>query len=368
MKTPVFASLLLLSAAVAAPLLTGCAGEAHSTSAAGTPPEKPKAEVIPVEVAAVTQGDITARYAGTATLEAEREAKVVSEIGGVVLSLGAEEGEFVRKGHVLAKLDAERHAVLLRQAETELERLKHQDARNESLFRRQLIARNTYEQNKSDLATRKAEVDLARLSLSKCAVIAPFDGVVTRRWVKQGQLLKVNEVAFEMADFRELKARLRVPERASAALKPGQTVDYQADALPGERFLAHVERVSPVVDAASGTVDIVVAVDNADGKLRPGLFSRLDVAYDTVAAAILIPKTALLSGDRDSSVFVVRDNKAQRVAVKLGYESGNDVQVLQGLSPGVDVVTAGHAALVEGSEVQALRPEVKASADTVARR
>lgn len=361
MKTAAFVSLLLLSAA-ATPLLSGCAGEAQSKPAA----EKPKTEAVPVEIAAVVQGDITARYAGTAVLEAEREAKVVSEIGGVVLSLGAEEGQLVRKGQVLARLDAERHGVLLRQAETELERLKHQDARNESLFQRQLIARNTYEQNKSDLATRKAEVDMARLSLSKCAVVAPFDGVITRRRVKQGQLLKVNEVAFEMADFGELKARLRVPERASAALKPGQLVDYQADALPGQTFAAEIERVSPVVDAASGTVDIVVAVDNSSGKLRPGLFSRLDVAYDNVAGAILIPKTALLSGDRDSSVFVVRDNKVQRVAVKLGYEAGRNVQVLQGLSPGADVVVAGQSALSEGSEVQALRASTPA--ETVAKR
>lgn len=365
MKTSVLASLLLLSAAAATPpLLTGCAGEVQSKAAAAA--GKPEAEVIPVEVTAVVQGDITARYAGTATLEAEREAKVVSEIGGVVLSLGAEEGQIVRKGQVLAQLDAERHSVLLRQAETELERLRHQDARNESLFQRQLIARNSYEQNKSDLDTRKAEVDMARLSLSKCAVIAPFDGVVTRRWVKQGQLLRVNEVAFEMADFRELKARLRVPERASAALKRGQIVDYSADALPGETFRAEVERVSPVVDAASGTVDIIVAVDNSSGKLRPGLFSRLDVAYDNVAAAILIPKAALLSGERDTSVYVVRDSKVQRVAIKLGYESGNNVQVLHGLSPGADVVVAGQSALSEGSEVQVLRSA--AVAETVARR
>lgn len=363
MKTSVLASLILI-AVTGAPLLTGCAGDAKSAATA----EKPKAEVIPVEVAAVAQGDITATYAGTATLEAEREAKVVSEIGGIVLALNAEEGQFVRKGQVLAKLDAERHSVLLRQAEAELERLKHQDVRNENLFQRQLIARNAYEQNKSDLATRKAEVDLARLSLSKCAVIAPFDGVVTRRWVKQGQLLKMNEVAFEMADFRELKARLRVPERASTALKPGQLVDYRADALPQQAFRAEVERVSPVVDAASGTVEVTVAVDNGEGKLRPGLFSRLDVAYDNVAAAILIPKSALLSGDRDSSVFVVREGKALRVPVKLGYEAGNNVQVLQGLSPGAEVVVAGHSALHEGSEVQALRAVEKPAAETVAKR
>lgn len=361
MTRPILASLILLSALT--PLLSGCGSDAHSATAAAA--EKPKVEAVPVEVTAVAQGDITAIYAGTATLEAEREAKVVSEIGGVVLALNAEEGQFVRKGQVLAKLDAERHAVLLRQAEAELERLKHSDARNESLFARQLIAKNLYEQNKSDLATRKAEVDLARLSLSKCAVIAPFDGVVTRRWVKEGQLLKANDVAFEMADFGDLKARLRVPERASVALKPGQTVAYRADALPGATFPATVDRVSPVVDAKSGTVEVLIKVDNGDRRLRPGLFSRLEIAYDHVAAAILLPKAALLNGDRNNSVFVVRDGKAVKVPVKLGYESGGNVQVLTGVEPGTEVITAGHATLVDGSVVEALKRDAVATVASV---
>jgi membrane fusion protein (multidrug efflux system) len=249
---------------------------------------------------------------------------------------------------------------MVRQAEAELERLRHNDMRNESLYARQLIAKNLYEQNKSDLASRKAELDLARLSLSKCAVVAPFDGVVTRRWIKEGQLLKANDVAFELADFSDLKARLRVPERASVALKPGQQVEYRADALPGKTFPATVDRVSPMVDAKSGTVEILVKVDNRDHALRPGLFSRLEIAYDHVAAAILLPKAALLSGDRDNSVFVVRDGKAVKVPVKLGYESGNNVQVLSGLEPGAQVITAGHASLVDGSVVEALKREVVA--------
>ncbi|HVJ63496.1 MAG TPA: efflux RND transporter periplasmic adaptor subunit [Tahibacter sp.] len=357
MKTRIFASLILLSAAM--PLISGCGSDAHSAEAAEA--KKPKVDAVPVEVAAVVQGDITAKYAGTATLEAEREAKIVSEIGGVVLALNAEEGQFVRKGQILAKLDSARHAVLLRQAEAEMERLHHGDLRNERLFERQLIAKNLYEQNKSDLASRKAEVALARLSLSKCAVVAPFDGVVTRRWIKEGQLLKANDVAFEMADFSDLKARLRVPERASVALKPGQPVEYHADALPGASFQAIVERVSPVVDAKSGTVEILVKVDNGDRRLRPGLFSRLEISYDHVAAAILMPKSALLSSDRDSSVFVVRDSKAVKVPVKLGYESGNNVQVLAGIEPGAEVVTAGHASLVDGTVVEALQRVVAAA-------
>jgi membrane fusion protein (multidrug efflux system) len=256
---------------------------------------------------------------------------------------------------VLARVDGERSQLLLRQAETELQRISHNDERNESLFRRQLIARNAYEQNKSDLATQKAAVELARLTLSKSAIVAPFDGVVTRRWVKQGQLLKPAEAVFDIADFRDLKAHLRVPERASVALRAGQPVSFHVDALPQRAFEAEVERVSPVVDAASGTVEIVVAVDNHDGSLRPGLFSRLDVAYDNVAAAILAPKAAVMSEDGDSSVFVVQEGKAHRVAVKLGYESGKNVQVLAGLLPGAQVVVAGQNGLSEGTAVEPVK-------------
>lgn len=334
--------------------LSGCGSEAQSKTTAAV--DMPKVEAVTVETGAVTQGDITATYAGTATLEAEHEARLVAELGGVVLNLAVEEGQMVKKGQVLARVDGDRAALQLRQAEAVLQRIAHNDARNENLYARQLIARNAYEQNKSDLATGRAEVELARLTLSKSAIVAPFDGVVTRRWVKQGQLLKAAEPVFDIADFGALKARLRVPERASVALRAGQSVEFRADALPQRRFEATVERVAPMVDAASGTVEIVVAVDNRDRALRPGLFSRLSVAYDNVAAATLAPKAAVMSDAGGSSVFTVQDGKAHRVPVTLGYESGKNVQVLTGLAIGAEVVVAGQSALTEGTPVEAVKP------------
>lgn len=352
MNRPLSASLVLLLAALA-PALSSCARDAQSKPSAQA--DKPKAEAVAVETAAVAQGDISASYAGTATLEAEHEARVVAELGGVVLTLAVEEGQAVKKGQVLARLDGDRAQLQLRQVEAELQRLVHNDARNESLYQRQLIARNAYEQNKSDLAARRAEVEMARLTLSKSAVVAPFDGVVTRRWVKLGQLLKPHDAVFDLADFGDLKARLRVPEQASVALRAGQAVDLTVDALPDRRFEAAVARVSPVVDAGSGTVEIVVAVDNRDGALRPGMFSRLAVTYDNVAAAILAPKAALVSEDGRNTVFVVHEGKAHRVPVTLGYESGKNVQVLAGLTVGTEVIVAGQNGLSEGTPVEPLR-------------
>jgi membrane fusion protein (multidrug efflux system) len=348
-------SFILLAALV--PSLSGCGSDAQSKPAAeAKADDKPKVEAVTVETGAVTQGDITATYAGTATLEAEHEARLVAELGGVVLNLAVEEGQSVKKGQVLARVDGDRAALQLRQAEVALQRIAHNDARNESLYAKQLIARNAYEQNKSDLATSRAEVEMARLTLSKSSIVAPFDGVVTRRWVKLGQLLKATEPVFDIADFTALKAKLRVPERASVALRPGQSVEFSADALPHRRFDAKVERVAPMVDAASGTVEIVIAVNNSDASLRPGLFSRLTVAYDNVAAATLAPKAAVMSDASGSSVFTVQDGKAHRVPVTLGYESGKNVQVLAGLSVGNEVIVAGQSALTEGTRVEAVKP------------
>ena len=122
-------------------------------------------------------------------------------------------------------------------------------------------------------------------------------------------------------------------------------------------------RVSPVVDAGSGTVEIVVAVDNRAGALRPGMFSRLAVTYDNVAAAILAPKAALVSEDGRNTVFVVHEGKAHRVPVTLGYESGKNVQVLAGLTVGTEVIVAGQNGLSEGTPVE---PQRLAGAETVA--
>lgn len=362
MNVRILASFLILL--ILSTTLSGC-NRADAQAKLVVEAEKLKNDPVVVETGRVIQGDITATYAGTATLEAEHETKVVAEVGGVVLALEAEEGQVVRKGQLLARLDADRARLLLRQAEAMRQRSAHADERNERLMQKQLISRNAYEENKSDLATRAVEVDLARLTLSKSAIVAPFDGVVTRRWVKQGQLLKANDPAYEVADFRDLKARLRVPERASIAIRPGQVVHFRADVFSDKNFEARVERVSPVVDAKSGTVEILVAVDNRSGKLRPGLFCRLDVAYDTVTAALLVPKAAVMTDTGASSVFVVQEGKVHKVTVELGYESGSQVQVLSGLTSGAEVVVAGHNALAEGTAVQPLKLAVAVAAVNV---
>lgn len=341
-------SLTLTTIALAFAVSACSSGQATDDKAQAEPSAQP------VETAAVERGELTAHYAATAALQAEREATLVSEVPGTVLELLVEEGDTVRKGQVLARVDAERSRLQLREAEADLQRRKNDVERGEKLLARQLIAANMHDQSTSDYAVRRAEVALARVSVGKSEIRAPFDGVITRRWVKRGQLLAANGSVYDIADFSDLRADLRVPERDAVALASGQPVTFTVDALGTRAFTAAVERVAPVVDRASGTVMVTVRIDNRDRSLRPGLFARMDVAFLHIADAVLVPKSAVL-GSRDAAfAFVVEGRNARRVPLRLGQESGSRVQVLDGVEDGAVVVVTGHAALSDGALVEVL--------------
>ena len=323
--------------------------------------EKP--ETVAVEAVPVTRGELVAHYSATASLQAEHAASVIAELPGTVLTIDVEEGDHVHKGQVLARLDADRSRLTLRQNEAELDKFQNELDRNGRLIDRKLIPATTFDQSQSQFLAQRADTELARMKVRKSEITAPFDGIVTRRWIKRGQFMAANSKAFDIADFSELTTRLSIPERDAAALKVGQSVAIAVDALPDQQFSGIIERIAPIVDEASGTIAVTVSADNASKNLRPGLFCRLDIAFDRIADATLLPKAALQGGGDESVVYVVNDGKAKRTHVTLGRESGARVQVLDGVAPGEMVVTAGQAALRDGADVQVLGTMIAGNVD-----
>jgi membrane fusion protein, multidrug efflux system len=127
----------------------------------------------------------------------------------------------------------------------------------------------------------------------------------------------------------------------------------QVDALPGQRFEGVVDRVSPVVDAGSGTFRVTAAFAS-ESRLRPGMFGRLDVIYDERDEVLTIPREALVEGDGIASVFSVRDGHAVRVPVTIGFINGRFAEIRDGLAEGEQVVTVGKVSLRDGSAVEVL--------------
>lgn len=363
--TPRFGLILGLAAALA---LTACGGggkgdgeadsddETEASAEAGEngkPGEEKKNEAVPVEVEAVATRRIAASYSGTANLEVPADAQVVAKTGGVLLRVLVEEGDTVQAGQPLAQIDPERTRLEVARAEATMRRLQANFERSKELFERKLVSADANDQLRYEFESAKAAYDLARLELSYTTITAPISGVVAQRMAKPGNLIALNAPVYRIVDNSHLEAVLNVPEREMRTMRAGLPVRMVVDALAGEVFQGEVDRISPVVDAQTGTFR-VVGVFRGQPQLKPGMFGRLSIVYEERDATLTVPRVALVEGAGESAVFVVEDGKAVRRVLRLGYINGEFAEVVEGLKAGEKVITQGRVAVRDGAEVEVL--------------
>ncbi len=351
---------LLLTAVVVG--MGACKSGGEGDAQAKGPDAADKADdAIPVEVAKASHRPIAASYTGTAPLDSVAESQVVAKTSGVALAVLAEEGDHVRAGQVLVRLDPDRARLQAAQSAAQVRKLEANYRRAQQLASQQMVSANDLDQLKYDLENARAANNLANLELSYSNVTAPIAGVIASRSIKPGNFVQINTPIFRIVDDSRLEATLNVPERELSTLKAGQPVVLQVDAMPGKTFEGKVDRVAPVVDSGSGTFRVICAFDGK-GELQPGMFGRIRIDYDQRADALVIPRAALLDDQGDPAVYAVRDGKAARVPIKTGYTEGEWTEVRQGLKAGDEVVTAGKSALRDGSAVQVIgQPVAKAT-------
>jgi len=303
----------------------------------------------------VTIDDIAAFYSGTASLEADERATIVSQTTGVVLEVLAEEGDFVEKGRVMARIETDRYRLEVARAEAELMRLETDYKRKKDLFGRDLISAEDFEQVSANYKAQRAAHDLAKLDLYYTSVRAPFAGFVSERLVRVGNLVSNLEPVFRITSYDPLLAVLHVPERELSVIHKGQPVTVAVDAWPGMVFEGEVTRISPVIDPGTGTFRVTAEITDQADKLKPGLFGRVQVLYDFHENAVVIPRSAVISEDDENHVFIVaEDNIANRRAIELGYEKDGLVEIISGLEAGERVVTAGKGSLSNGTTVEVI--------------
>ena len=329
-------------------LVTACQPDAESDGAAEAKDDTP---AIPVETSVATRGDIYAMYSGTAPIEALAEAEVIAKVAGEVREILVEEGDDVKKGQVLARLDGDRLRLELMQSEANLRKLQRDYQRNIDLKERGLISAGDFEKIKYEMDALEASYNLARLEVSYTEIRAPIDGVIAERFVKIGNTIDVNAVTFQVTSLEPLIAYLHVPEREYRRIDRGQTAVIEVDALQGSEYQAVVARISPVVDPATGTFKISVEVTDPTRRLKPGMFGRINIVYDMHAQALQIPRSAIVDEAGETSVFIVEDDKAVRRPITTGYANSGHMEILGGLTGSEKIVVVGQAGLRNGSKV-----------------
>jgi membrane fusion protein (multidrug efflux system) len=335
------------AALLGALLLGGC----QSEQSAETESAEEDAPPVPVEITQPVRGDVYAMYTGTAPIEAFAEANVIAKVDGEIRELLVEEGDEVKKGQVLARLDGDRLRLELNESEAKLRKLQRDYERNVDLQAKGLISDGDFEKIKFEMEALEAAFNLASLELDYTQIRAPIDGVVAERFVKLGNTIAESEALFRVTSLDPLVAYLHVPEREYRHIDPGQPVGIEIDALAGDPIAATVSRVSPVVDPRTGTFKLTVEIVDEQRRIKPGMFGRIGVIYDVHENALQIPRSAIIENDGAASVFIVEDGRALRKSVTTGYGNRGMIEVTSGLAEEERVVVVGQASLKQDSPV-----------------
>ncbi len=300
---------------------------------------------IPVETSKPVRGDVYAIYSGTAPIEAFAEADVIAKVEGEIREVLVEEGDDVKEGQVLARLDGDRLRLELNESAARLRKMERDFERNEDLREKGLLSEGDFEKLKYDLEALRASYNLASLELDYTQIRAPIDGVISERYIKRGNTIEVGEPLYRVTSFEPLVAYLHVPEREYRQIAAGQPVAIDIDALAGQRIIAAVTRVSPVVDPQTGTFKITIEIRDSERRIKPGMFGRMSIVYDRHVNVLQVPRSAIIEELGSESVFVVEDGKAVKRAVKTGYGESGMIEISEGLTDDDNVITVGQIGL-----------------------
>jgi membrane fusion protein (multidrug efflux system) len=361
---PLALAFLLLAAAV----LSGCDqanGKAKDDSQDAVP-------AVPVEVAQPRVGDMLAVYAGTANIKADRVAFVTPKVSGEIRAVLVDEGDPVKAGQVLARLDGDQLRLEVAQAEANMRKLERDYERNLELQKRGLVSSMAFDNLKYELDAARATYELTALRLSYTSIRSPIEGIVTSRMdtaqvgntvTPVGGVIQQSDMAmFEIIDFKSLVLEINVPEGQLSKLALDQPAEITADAVPGRVFEGRITLITPRVDSQTATFPVKIEVRDPEGLLRPGMFARVGVVFDRRQDAIQVPRSALLDDEGPPTVFVVKDGKAEERTLELGLSNGSFIEVLSGVGREDQVVTVGQGALKDGTEVRVVNAPAAAAA------
>jgi membrane fusion protein (multidrug efflux system) len=289
----------------------------------------------------------------SANLEAETAVEVHAQAARLVTELRVEEGDRVRAGDLLARLQDEEQRSELSKVRVELAKTDREYEQQKRLYAENLIS----EQEFNDATYQKEQLELrlsdAERELSYTEVRAPVAGTVTRRNIQIGDPVQIGQHLFDIVDFDSLVARVYVPEKHLPELTAGIPARIAAPSLARDDYRGAVDRVAPVVDPKTGTVKVTVAVGNQSG-LRPGLYVDVDLVTAVHPEALLLPKRALVYDDEQTYAFRMNgEGRAERVRVHTVLSDKRWVEPGDEFAAGDRIVVAGQTGLKPGALLEA---------------
>lgn len=327
---------------------------------------------VPVVGARVVRDTLVISVSAAGQAEAARAATLSAEVGGTIVDLPVREGQPVRTGQVLVRIDPAEYELAVRQAEaslakarakfTELTLFDHEITDPTLRAEREQMARV-----QSGLVDAEVVLEKARLDLARATLRAPFDGRVANLAVVPGQRVAPGDSICTVVDLSEIRVQVQALEGEAVHLVPGREARVTFSALPDTVFRGRVTTINPVVDPRTRTVRVTVTLRNPDERIRPGMYAQVKIAARLYPDRLIVPREAVLERDRRKLVFLFEPEKpgsdvglAKWTYVTTGLENDEYTEIVPNpettaLEPGRMVLVEGHSTLIHDAKVRLVK-------------
>jgi len=333
-----------------------------------------------VELANAKRASMSKEVRVVGNLIGEATVAVAPRTAGRLQDVFVRLGDRVTRGQRVAKIEdfeiveqvkqaeaaQEVAAATIRQREADLQLALTNVERSRNLFQRQLLPKQTLDDNEARYQAAVAQIDLAkaqstqsrarldelRINLSNTVIVSPVNGFVAKRSVDPGAFVSQQVPVVDVVDISSVRLVVNVVERDLKELKSGLTTKVEVDAFPGETFQGHIARVAPVLDPATRTAPIEIEIPNPAFRLKPGMYARVGITTDAKKDSLVVPVDAVADLGGRRGVFQHVNGMAIFRTVELGTEGEAFIEVLGGLSEGDQVITTGARALRDGDRIQ----------------
>lgn len=337
-------------------------------------------EKIPVVVQTVIPEDLIESISLIGTIEPSSEIKIFSKIAGRIESLHADKGQKVKAGDKLTVLEhsaisaqvAQAEASLkvfqaqLKQVEVNLENLKKELGRIRSLAQEGAVSKQLLDQTETQYQSTQAQDGLVRAQIEQTEavlrqaqiqekeayLIAPIDGIIAERFLEIGDMASPAQPVFRIVQMDNVKIISALPEEEISRVQAGKTeTEIRVDTYPKERFQGKVAKIAPTLDPKSRTVEIEISLPNPELKLKPGMFSRIELMIEAYHDIVAVPRDLLVREGDKYFVYVAEHNYARKRAVTLGVQAHGLVEIKNGLAPDERIITTIGPHLYDGCAI-----------------
>jgi RND family efflux transporter MFP subunit len=346
------------------------------------PPKSKIAEPPIVKVVTVKKGDISVPLVATGTIFPAHESKIGPKISGTIEIVYVDEGDTVRKGQPLVQLDQKNLLIAVRQGQAAVRvaeaQLKEAEVKGENLRKERerlahLLTKNVISQQKYDdidtaysmaltgmeviraqILSSRENLAMAEQKLSDTVIVAPFSGLVVKRFINQGEFVSTMPPSplFLMMNINTVKTEIGLPEIHIARVHIGNPVDVTVDTYPGSIFKGRVSTINPMVDPVSRAFTVKVAIPNKDHRLKPGMFARVTIYPAVHKDALIVPFKSVMKQAGRTSVFVIEGTTVKAREVTTGITNEREIEVIDGLGEGEEVVVEGHYGMADNTLVR----------------